>query len=64
MFRELNRNRIQAEVDERNIASWKLLKKLGFVQEAVLRESEYYDGKWEDSFVFAMLKSDWEKLGT
>jgi len=61
LFKELNRNRIQAEVDEHNTASWKLLEKLGFVKEAVLREAEYYNGTWEDTFVYAMLKSDWEK---
>jgi RimJ/RimL family protein N-acetyltransferase len=34
-------------------------KKLGFVVEGQRRERKYIDGKYQDSVVFGLLKSEW-----
>jgi len=36
-----------------------LLRKLGFKEEGYLRQSEYKNGKWEDSYLFGMIRDDW-----
>ena len=60
-FEDLNLRKIFADVDPDNAASVGLLMKLGFQQEAHLRE------EWEthigvrDSLIFGLLKSEWQK---
>ncbi len=61
MFTEMNRNRFQASIDPDNIASIYLLHKLGFTKEGYLREVEYSDGKWRDEYIYAIIRSDWDK---
>lgn len=57
-------HRIYAKCDQKNTASWRLLERLGFRQEAHLRQSVYFwtdaDGKpiWKDTFVYALLNSE------
>jgi ribosomal-protein-alanine N-acetyltransferase len=61
MFETMHRNRIQAGVDYDNIASIALLKKVGFKEEGHFRQTEYKNGEWKDSYLFALLKEDWIK---
>lgn len=58
-FDALDLNRVQAETDTRNIASARVLEKLGFVREGTLREDCIVDGELSDSFVFGLLRRDW-----
>ncbi|OZB96149.1 GNAT family N-acetyltransferase [Paenibacillus sp. XY044] len=56
-FHELDMNRIQAKVMPENNASVKLLSKLGFVQEGLLRD--FIFGEFiTDTLIFSMLKKD------
>lgn len=52
-------NRIRAITYPKNEASRKLLEKLGFKQEGVLREYAYWDGTYHDHLLFALIKRDW-----
>ena len=61
MFDTMHRNRIQAEHEYDNGASRALLKKLGFREEGHLRQTEYRDGEWIDSYCYGILREDWEK---
>lgn len=60
-------HRIFAECNSRNAASWKLLEKLGMRREAHFVKNRYIDtdesGKplWQDTYVYALLISDFEK---
>src|SRR5262249_20586191 len=49
----------QAETDTRNLASARVLEKLGFVREGTLREDCVVDGEVSDSWVFGLLRRDW-----
>ena len=58
----LDLNRVQAETDTRNRASARVLEKLGFVREGTLREDCIVDGDVSDSWVYGLLRRDWESL--
>ncbi|TWP34304.1 GNAT family N-acetyltransferase [Leekyejoonella antrihumi] len=55
----LDLNRVQAEADTRNIASARVLEKLGFVREGTLRQDCIVDGDVSDSWVYGLIGSDW-----
>ncbi len=50
-FDTLDLNRVQAETDTRNVASARVLEKLGFVREGTLREDCVVNGEVSDSWV-------------
>ncbi|MFG1676902.1 GNAT family N-acetyltransferase [Micromonospora sp. NPDC049282] len=58
-FDTLDLNRVQAETDTRNLASARVLEKLGFVREGTLREDCVVAGEVSDSWVFGLLRRDW-----
>ena len=53
--------RLEADVDPRNQASLRSLEKLGFVREGYFRARWHVAGEVQDSIMFCLLKSDWEK---
>ena len=53
-------NRISATTNLESIKSIKLLTKLGFVQEGVLREYGYWKNKFHDVRLFSLLKNEWK----
>lgn len=58
-FGTLDLNRVQAETDTRNVASARVLEKVGFVREGTLREDCVVNGEVSDSWVFGLLRRDW-----
>jgi len=59
-FDRLDLNRVQAECDTRNLASARVLEKVGFVREGTLREDCVVAGDVSDSWVFGLLRRDWD----
>jgi RimJ/RimL family protein N-acetyltransferase len=59
-FDTLDLNRVQAETDTRNLASARVLQKNGFVREGTLREDCVVNGDVSDSWVFGLLRRDWQ----
>ena len=53
-FDTLDLNRVQAETDTRNVASARVLEKLGFVREGTLREDCVVNGEVSDSWVYGL----------
>jgi RimJ/RimL family protein N-acetyltransferase len=62
VFDRLDRHRMHASVDPRNLASMALLRALGMRQEAHHRESLWLHGEWVDDVVFARLAAEWRAL--
>lgn len=60
-FGALDLNRVQSETDTRNVASARVLEKLGFVREGLLRQDCIVDGEISDTWVYGLLRSDWER---
>ena len=58
-FDTLDLNRVQAETDTRNVASARVLEKLGFVREGTLREDCIVNGVVSDSWVFGLIRREW-----
>ena len=58
-FNQINLNRIEATITPGNHASVKVLKKLNFIQEGILRERDLIKGKLEDGIIMSMLKRDY-----
>lgn len=59
-FETLDLNRVQSEVDTRNPASARVLEKLGFVLEGTLREDCVVNGEVSDSWVYGLLRREWQ----
>ena len=59
-FERMGLNRIEALVYVENEPSVRLLKKLGFRQEALLRDYYYMDGIFYDYYLFSLMKRDWK----
>ena len=62
-FDTLDLNRVQAETDTRNLASARVLEKLGFVREGTLREDCVVNGDVSDSWVYGLLRREWPPSG-
>ena len=60
LFTEMNKHRITASVDPRNLPSIRVLEKLGFRKEAHFIESYKMDDKWVDDAVYALLAKEWK----
>ncbi len=53
--------RIQADTIPGNIASEKVLRKLGFKEEGIRRESAYIKGRYHDMKCFSLLKLEFNE---
>ena len=60
-FTELNLNRIEAFTDSRNERSKRLLERLKFLQEGLLRERCVVDGEISDDAVYGLLQREWHQ---
>jgi RimJ/RimL family protein N-acetyltransferase len=58
-FNVLSLHRIYADTTNENIASWRVMERLGMRKEACLKQSEFRDGKWLDSLTYAILETEW-----
>jgi [ribosomal protein S5]-alanine N-acetyltransferase len=61
-FNALDLNRVQAQTDTRNMASARVLEKLGFKREGELREDCVVEGEVSDSWVYGLLRREWKPL--
>lgn len=53
--------RIQAHTDAGNIASQKVLQKVGFKREGIIRKSVFARGEWRDRALFSILREEWKE---
>lgn len=61
LITSLNKHRIIASIDPANIDSIKLVERLGFRKEAHFVESLFFNGKWVDDLVYAILAKEWKE---
>ena len=59
-FDQMRLNRIDALVYTENERSIRLLQKLGFMREGLLRDYFHQDGKFHDHYIFSLLKREWK----
>jgi RimJ/RimL family protein N-acetyltransferase len=56
--------RIQAQTDQRNMASQKVLEKAGFKKEGLLRNNFYMRGEWTDDYIYSIIREEWKEPKT
>lgn len=61
-FNNLGFNRIEAFVEPENVGSRKVLSKIGFREEGILKENYYWKNRFVDNVLFAYLKKDYEGM--
>ncbi|VFR16739.1 Ribosomal-protein-S5p-alanine acetyltransferase [plant metagenome] len=61
LFKEHGLRRLEAEIDPRNAASARLLQRLGFRQEGLLRERWIVEGEVSDSALYGLLAEDFRR---
>jgi [ribosomal protein S5]-alanine N-acetyltransferase len=58
-FRRLDIHRMFATCDTRNIASYRVMEKLGMRREATFEKDVIQKGEWRDSYLYAILADEW-----
>ena len=61
LFLSKDIERIQAQTDPRNLASHRVLEKLGFKKEGTLRRSFFMRGAWRDAYIYSILREEWKE---
>ena len=60
-FEGLQLHRIYAEALSENVASRRVLEKIGMRQEAMLCETEFFNKRWWHTCIYAMLEREWQE---
>lgn len=58
-FGEFGFHRVIGRIEARNVASARVLERLGMRREAHLIENEYVKGEWQSEAVYAILEDEW-----
>jgi RimJ/RimL family protein N-acetyltransferase len=58
-FEVLDWHRVCATCDTRNLASQRVMEKLGMRREAEFREDAFQKGEWRDTYLYAILENEW-----
>ncbi|MDB5587610.1 MAG: family N-acetyltransferase [Devosia sp.] len=53
-------HRAMARCDARNLASSRLMERLGMRREAHFREHSIVKGEWDEEFIYAILRREWQ----
>ena len=61
-FEAMDINRIEAQHELENASSGRVMEKCGMIKEGVLRQRLYNKGRYADVVLYAILRSDYEKL--
>jgi ribosomal-protein-alanine N-acetyltransferase len=60
-FRELGLHRVYATCRPANVASSRVMEKVGMQREGHLRRHRWMKGAWHDSLLYAILEDEWPK---
>ncbi len=61
LFRSRGKHRVTARCDPRNIASARVLERIGMHREGCLREAGWAKGEWVDEVCYAVLDREWDE---
>jgi len=61
LFLSKDAMRIQAQTDQRNVASQKVLEKVGFKKEGTLRKNFFMRGEWTDDYIYSIIREEWKE---
>ena len=61
IFLELNFNRVETVILDKNILSKTMYESKGFVRESIMRKSAYKNGEYRNQYMYGLLKEDFIK---
>jgi RimJ/RimL family protein N-acetyltransferase len=61
-FDQLGAHRVFATCAPENVASIRVLKRIGMRREGKLRENMLVQGEWRNSFLYAILEREWRRI--
>ena len=61
-FEDWNAHKVVAMCNEYNIASYKVMEKLGMTREGIFREELPWQGKWVNQLFYCILESEYQKM--
>ncbi|HVX79793.1 MAG TPA: GNAT family protein [Devosiaceae bacterium] len=61
-FADIDLHRIFARCSTQNAPSFRLMERLGMRREAHFREHHLVKGRWDDEYVYALLRDEWPLL--
>ena len=61
-FEHYDLHRICGRLEPRNVASARVLEKLGMRREALLIENEWVKGEWQSEAIYALLAREWARM--
>jgi len=61
-FETLNMHKVTGGANVENKGSWKVIERVGFVKEGILRDTVYRNGKYYDAYIYSMLRNEYDKL--
>lgn len=61
LFLAKNIERIEATTDTRNSASQRILEKVGFKREGIIRKSGFCRNEWVDDCLYGILREEWKE---
>lgn len=61
-FNDINLQKVYLRVFDHNERGIKLYKRLGFIQEGIMRRDAFKDGVYHDTIFMSILKEEWQKL--
>jgi ribosomal-protein-alanine N-acetyltransferase len=59
VFRETNLVRLTATISTENVASWRLIERLGFTREGMLRQHYVIQGRRVNEYIYGLLRPEW-----
>jgi ribosomal-protein-alanine N-acetyltransferase len=62
-FNVLGLHRIHADTSTDNLASCRIMERLGMRREGLLRGAVFEEGKWVDRYLYGMLADEWRDAG-
>ena len=62
LYEELDLHRVRANCDIDNIASVKLLERVGMRREGCFVESSWFKGRWSSEYWYGLLQREWMQL--
>ncbi len=60
MFRSIRVRKVIAHCVPENVASWRLMEKLGMQREGILRQHSTLHGAWIDEYLYGLLAHEWQ----
>ena len=61
-FTDFGLHRVFARIDSENLPSIRLVERLIFRREAHFIESDFFEGKWGDEYVYSLLSHEWRLI--